>query len=177
MKLALYLLLGASFLWLARPASLLAAPGAAVLTDDVYQLPAGEWRWVRFEIRHRPATAQCHFETTGGEVHAELISRPDLELFREHKQHDTLALTDTQKAGAFNHYIQDPGEYAVVVQNPGSQPVAVHLTVALSFGAAGPESRYLSPSRRLTVILVSFAMFFAIVSFSARALLRAMKRR
>ncbi len=150
---------------------------SAVLTDDVYQLPAGDWRWVRFEIGHRPATAECHFEALGGgEARAELVSRPDLELFREHRQHDALASTGAEGSGVVSQYIDVPGEYAVIIENSSSQAVAVHLNVSLSFGAPKPVSQYLSPSRRLTVILVSFAMFFAIVTFSARALLRAMKR-
>ena len=157
---------------------LLAASGSIVLTDDVYQIPAGGWRWVRFEIHQRPATVECRFETVGGgEAHAELVSRPELELIHQHKIHDALASTDTARTGAFSQYIRDPDEYAVVIENPGSSPVAARLTVALSFGPPRqPASRYLSRDRRLTVILVSFVMFFAIVSFSARALLRAMKK-
>jgi len=161
MKLALLLLLAAS-----RP---------VVLTDDVYQIPAREWRWVRFEISHHPANVECRFETVGsGEAHAELVSRADLDLIHEHKIHDALASTDIARTDSFSQYIGDPGEYAVVIENPGSSPVAARLTVALSFGQ--PASRYLTRERRLTVILVSSIMFFAIVTFSARALLRAIKR-
>ena len=167
MKLALLLLLAAP--------SVISA--AAVLTNDIYQIPAGEWRWVRFEIGHRPATVECRFETVGGgEAQAELDSRPDLELFRQHKLHESLASTDAGPGGMFSLYIPDPGEYAVVIRNPGASAASVHLTVSLSFGPPPIASRSLSPTRRLTVILISFAAFFAIVTFSARALLRAMKR-
>jgi hypothetical protein len=165
MKLVLFLLAATS------------AFGAAVLSDDVVQISPGGWRWVRFEIGHRPATVQCHFETVGGgdgEARAELLNRPDLELLRQHKRPDALKQTDALRAGEFSQYLEESGEYAVVIENPGSQTVAVHLNVALAFGAARPVSRTLSPERRITVILVSFAMFFAIVTFSARALLRAM---
>ncbi len=157
---------------------LLAATGPAVLTNEVYQIPAGEWRWVRFEIGHRPATVECGFEALGsGEVRAELVSRPDLELVRERKIHDALASTDTARKSSFSRFIGETGDYAVVIENPGDTPVAVRLTVALSFAQPGqPVSRYLSPERRLTVILVSFAIFFAIVTFSARAMLRAMRK-
>ena len=160
----------------AIPLLLLAMSGPAVLTDDVYQIPAGEWRWVRFEIRHRSATAECSFETVGsGEARAELVSRPDLELIHRHKIHDALA--STARTAAFSQFIGEPGEYAVVIENPGSTPIAARLTVALSFGPPHqPAARYLSRERRLTVILVSFVMFFAIVTFSTRALLRAMKK-
>ena len=63
-----------------------------------------------------------------------------------------------------------------MIDNPGDRPVAVHLTVSLMFGTRPPDARYLSRDRRLTVILVSFLTFFAIVTFSARALLKAMKK-
>ncbi len=165
-------------LLLVSVSSLLAAPGAAILTDDVYQLPPGDWRWVRFEIRHRPATAECRFDNVGGtgSIQAELVSRNDLELFRAHKPHDALAYTEPRVSGAVSQYIQDPGEYAAIIENKDSRPIAVHLKVSLAFGPPQPVARYLSPQRRLTVILVSFAMFFAIVTFSTRALLKAMKK-
>jgi hypothetical protein len=154
---------------------LLVASGSVVLTDDVYQIPAGEWRFVRFVIGHRPATVECRFQAfAGGEARAELVSQSELQSIRTHKSYDALASTDTVGASGFSQYIDQSGEYAVVIENPGSTPVAVRLTVAMSFGQ--PSARYLSRSRRLTVILVSFAAFFAIVTFSARALLRAMKR-
>jgi hypothetical protein len=154
---------------------LLAASGSVVLTDDVYQIPAGEWRFVRFAMGHRPATAECRFATLGGgEARAELVSQSDLELIRAHKSYDALASTDTARTSGFSQYIDQPGEYAVVIENSGSTPAAVRLTVAMSFGQ--PAARYLSSNRQLTVIVVSFAAFFAIVTFSARALLRAMKK-
>jgi hypothetical protein len=154
---------------------LLAASGSVVLTDDVYQIPGGEWRFVRFAIGHRPATAECRFQTFGeGEARAELVSQAELESIRLHKSYDALASTDSARTSGFSQYIDEPGEYAVVVANPGNSPVAVRLMVAMSFGQ--PAARYLSRERQLTVILVSFAAFFAIVTFSARALLRAMKK-
>ncbi|HEY3839279.1 MAG TPA: hypothetical protein VGL72_22055 [Bryobacteraceae bacterium] len=155
-----------------------AAASSVVLTDDVFQIPADEWRWVRFDVRQRAATVACRFETVGGgEARAELVSRSELERFREHKQHDALASTDPGHQGTLSHYIDEAGEYAVVIENAGERPAAVHLNVGLDFAAPRPVSRSLSPERQLTVIVVSFAMFFAIVTFSARALLRAMKSR
>ena len=61
------------------------------------------------------------------------------------------------------------------VGRTGHSDVQVHLNVALTFGAAKPPTRYLSSTRRLTVVLLSFAGFFAIVTFSTRALMKAMK--
>lgn len=170
MKRAILLLLAAS--------SLATAAGTAVLADDTYQLPPGDWRWIRFEIHQRPATAFCRFDTIGepGTVRMELVSRADLELFKQHKSHSSLAATPSTASGAVNQYIEQPGEYAAIVENNSNRPAAVHLLLSLSFPPPRPVARTISPTRRLTVILVSFGMFFAIVTFSARALLKAMRR-
>jgi hypothetical protein len=170
-KRAILLLLAAS--------SLVTAAGTAVLADDTYQLPPGDWRWIRFEIRHqRPATASCRFDTIGkaGSVRAELVSRRDLDLFKQRKSHGALAQTSSTRSGAINRYLEEPGEYAVIIENKDSSPADVHLVLSLSFAPPRPTARTLSPTRRLTVILVSFAMFFTIVTISARALLKAMRR-
>jgi hypothetical protein len=153
------------------------AGAPAVLTDNVVQLPAEGWRWVRFEIRQRPAVVEARFQTVGGgSARTELISVEELELLRQGKVHDTLASTGTLEEGGFNRLMREPGEYAVVVQNPGGSPVAAHLTVRLDFRAAmTPVVRYLPPERRLMVILISCGVFFAIVGLSARALLRAIR--
>jgi hypothetical protein len=153
----------------------LSAAPAAVLADDTYQFPAGDWRLKRFQIGPEPATVDVQFHAMGGEARAELVSRPNVDLFHKHKQHDALAYTDSTSSGGFSRYIHDPGEYAVIIENTESRPIAVHLTLTLSYGPRQPASRYLSPARRLTVILVSFTLFFAIVTLSARAILRAMK--
>lgn len=130
---------------------------------------------MRFEIHQQPATIECRFEAVGGgEARAELVTRPDLESIHQHKIHDALASTDTARTASFSQYIDAPGEYAAVIENPGDSPVAARLTVAMRFGE--PASRTLSRNRRLTVILITFVLFFAIVSISARALLKAMKR-
>jgi hypothetical protein len=54
----------------------------------------------------------------------------------------------------------------------------VRLKISLDFAPRpqGPEVTRLSPRRQLTVILISFAVFFAIVSYSARRLLGAIRR-
>jgi hypothetical protein len=152
---------------------LAAGSGPALLTDDVLQLPAGEWRWVRFEIRQQPAVLECRFQTVGGgAARAELVSVQNLELLRQHKSHDALASTDTLDAASFRRLLGEPGDYAVVLENPSGRPVAARLTVTMSFHTAlAPVARYLPQNRRLVVILASFGVFFAILGLSARAFL------
>ena len=56
-------------------------------------------------------------------------------------------------------------------------PVKVHLRVALDFSVQPEQGvRTLSPERRLAVILISFAVFFGIVTWSARKLLNAARQ-
>ena len=70
------------------------------------------------------------------------------------------------------------GQYAVVIDNRlGGLEAAAHLRVSLDFGGRpGPEVTRLSPGRQLTVIAITFAVFFAIVSYSARRLLQGIRR-
>ena len=147
----------------------------AVLADDTYAIPAGEWRWKQFQVGTQPATVDLQFQSTGGEARAELVNKPDIQLFHDHKPHDALAYTETTSSGGFNRYVRDAGQYAVIIENTEERPISVHLKLSLSTNLGQPATQYLSRQRRLTVIIVSFSAFFAIVSFSARALLRAMK--
>jgi hypothetical protein len=54
----------------------------------------------------------------------------------------------------------------------------VRLRVSLDFSPRrlGPEVTRLSPERQLAVIVISFAVFFGIVAYSGRKLLRAIRR-
>jgi hypothetical protein len=101
-----------------------------------------------------------------------------VERLRADQPHGFVAATRPAGSGTMAYHLQRAGEYAVVVDNRGRQtPVRVHLQVALDF-SAGPEQgvRTLSPGRRLAVILISFAVFFGIVTWSTRKLLRAAKQ-
>jgi hypothetical protein len=87
--------------------------------------------------------------------------------------HDTLVVTPDGRSGDLRRIIDVSGEYAVVVVNGKRSPAAtVSFEVRTS---VNPDARTLSPRRRLTVILLSFAFFFVTVTWSARKLLRAMR--
>jgi hypothetical protein len=84
-----------------------------------------------------------------------------------------LIATPPSVHGKLNHHLRVAGDYVVVIDNrSGAAPAPVHLRVNLNFG---PVITYLSPQRRLTVIVVSFIVFFGIVGWSARRLMRAMR--
>jgi hypothetical protein len=59
----------------------------------------------------------------------------------------------------------------VAIENRAPRPVRVRLRVFLE----QPQVRYLSRGRQLAVIVISFGVFFAIVSLSARKLLKAIR--
>jgi hypothetical protein len=74
--------------------------------------------------------------------------------------------------------VPERGVYVVLLDNrASSRPAAAQLLVSLDFAARlGPPVTRLSPPRQITVIAISFAVFFAIATFSARRLLRGMRQ-
>jgi hypothetical protein len=67
--------------------------------------------------------------------------------------------------------VHDPDTY-VVIENQAARAARVRLRVYLE----QPQVRYLSRGRQLAVIAISFGVFFAIVSLSARRLWKAIRR-
>jgi hypothetical protein len=163
---------------------LLAASTSVELVDEVYHLPPAEWKYIEVNLRQNPALVTAAFDVQSGseKVRLALMTRADLERLREDVPHGLLAVTETGKSGALNYRVRQPGDYVLVVDNRSgkSQPAAVHLRVALDFagpsGPSGPIVTSLGTRRQLTVIVLAFAFFFGVVTFSARKLLRAAKR-
>jgi hypothetical protein len=108
------------------------------------------------------------------DVRVAVLRWQDLERLRLARPHGVVAATETGRSGALRHRVQAADDYAVVVHNRSRGPGAarVHLKIALDFA----NVRYLSRSRQFTVILISFTVFFAIVTYSARKLLRGMRK-
>ena len=107
------------------------------------------------------------------------MRREDLDRLRIDRPHGVLTATDAAASGRLRYPIHVQGDYVVVIDNRGDteQPTETHLRVALDFGVpSGPEVTRLSPQRQITVIAISFAVFFGIVSYSARRLLRGIRR-
>jgi hypothetical protein len=159
--------------------SLAAAPTSVELVDEVYQIPANEWRYVEIDLKQQPALVSATFQVQSGTAQARiaLMRRQDLERLRGGEPHGVMVVTPLASHGNLSYYVHWPDDYAMVVDNRAAQPSAVHLHIALEFGGnAGPAVTRLSAPRQFAVILISFAVFFGIVSFSARRLWRAVKR-
>jgi hypothetical protein len=148
-------------------------------TGQPFRLEPGDYRWQTIAIRQTPSQVDCHFEVLSGtpSVHLELLPKSEFRRFDRGEEHETLVVTPDGRSGAFRRIIDVSGEYDVVVVNgKHAPPATVSLEVRTSVNPnAGDTARTLSPQRRLTVILISFAFFFLTVTWSARKLLRAMR--
>lgn len=157
---------------------LFAAP-PAILTDDVYQIPPGDWRYVEFVLKQQPVTVDCSFQVLPGGpgVRLELVGKQDLKQLSASKPHVSIASTAYDTSGIVRLPVTVPGEYAIVIASAKEARgmASVHLRLGLDFSAMTPQARYLSPQRRWTVILISFVTFFTIVIVSGRRLFQAMK--
>ena len=160
---------------------LLAAATRVELVDDVYQIPPAEWKYIEVNLRQNPARSDAGFNVQSGSetVRLALMTRAALEDLRAELPHGLLAVTAPGKSGAFHFRVRQPGDYVLVVDNrtARARAAAVRVHVALEFaGPAGPLVTYLSPRRQVTVIVLAFAFFFGVVTWSARKLLRAARR-
>jgi hypothetical protein len=164
---------------------LLAASTSVELVDEVYRIPPGEWKYVEVNLRQNPALVTASFRVDSGaesgsdKVRLALMTRADLTHLRDDLPHGLLAVTPVGKSGALEFRVREPGDYALVVDNRSNKnlPAAVHLHIALDFARpSGPVVTRLGPRRQLTVIVLAFAFFFGVVTYSARKLLRAAKR-
>ena len=152
---------------------LLAAFARADLIDETFEIPASDWRYVPRPLTQQPAMLDCVFQSNrpDAQVRVVLLSHADLNAWRLGRDHEEIAATPAGPRGALRTSVHDVDTY-VAIENRAPQPVQVRLRVSLE----QPRVRYLSRSRQLAVIVISFGVFFAIVSFSARKLLKAIRK-
>lgn len=150
-----------------------AEPGQTFVLSD--------YRWVPVSIKRTPTAIGCHFSVVSGAptVRLELLSERDFFLFARRREYESLAATATGGSGGFERMIATPGLYRVLIRNErGAPPVRVSLSVRTE---ADPLpfaiSREVPPGRRLAVVAISLSVFFAIVFWSGRMLLRARRNR
>jgi hypothetical protein len=164
---------------------LLAAATRLELVDEVLRIPAGDWRYVELGLKQQAAFVAADFEVQSGSqlVKLELMRREDLDRLRADRPNGVIAATALAASGRLLYHVRVPGDYVVVIDNrnangnAGGREAVARLRVALDFGARpGPQVTRLSPQRQFTVILISFAVFFGIVTYSARRLLRGIRR-
>ena len=159
--------------------ALLAATTSVELADEVYRIPPHYWRYMELGLKQRPALVNARFEVDEGppRVRLALMTQDDLERLRTGLPHPLLAVTATGPSGRVLYDLPQAGDYVLVVENRGSAEAVVHLRVLLDFsGRHSLTVTQITPRRRAVVVGISLAVFFAIVTYSARRLLRAIGR-
>ena len=158
---------------------LLAAVSRADLADEVLDIKANDWKFVEIAVRQHPLRLDCSYEalTAGKQVRMALLTQIDLERMRAEEPHGFLSVTEPHARGSLSFRIAQPGEYAVLILNDDDTPARVRLRVSEDFAAGRePAVRFLSRTRQLTVIVLSFVVFFGVVTWSARRLLGTLRR-
>ncbi len=152
---------------------LLAAFSRVDLIDETFEVPASDWRYVPRPVTPEPAEVDCVFQSDrpDAQVRVVLLSHQDLNAWRVGHDHEEIISTPIGPRGVLRVPLHDVDSY-LAIENRGSRPVRVRLRVFLEH----PAVRYLSRGRQLAVILISFGVFFAIVSLSARKLLKSVRR-
>lgn len=148
------------------------APDSQTLTNEVFQIPAREWRYIAVAVKEVPVTVDCDFRVISGagSVRVALVNADGLDDWKQGNRGAAGGGALAQQGG-FSRVVRVPDEYAVIVENGGSGEASVRLRVSLDTSGRGqPQAQYLSPQRRLAVIAISTTVFFAIVSYSAKKL-------
>ena len=159
------------FAWLL----LLAASSRVELVNQTYRIPANDWRFVDLGLRQRSALVRANFVVESGPpVQLLLMEQADMERLNRGETHGVVLATAVGPAGHLAVHPDKPGDYVVVVENRSGAlgTSAVRLRVSVDF----VEATQISPERQLAVITISFAVFFGIVTYSARRLWQAVKR-
>ena len=152
---------------------LLAAFSRVELMDETFEVPANNWWYRDRPVTQEPGYVECVFEADEPDtrIRVVLLSREDLNAWGAGREHEEIGATAAGPRGALRVMVHDPDTY-VAIENRGSRPVHVRLRAFLD----RPNVRYLSKDRKLVVILISFGVFFAIVTVSARKLLKSISR-
>jgi hypothetical protein len=163
-----------------KPA-LLGILAVSLLAGAPLRLGPGEYRWLPFTVSRTPTAVDCRFRVLQGgpTVQMEVMTAAAFRRFSHGRGYDPIAAVPDGRNGRIERLIDERGEYMVVVENAEEAPAAmVDLELKTDVNPS-PESlaRVLSPERRLTVILVSFGIFFAIVTWSGLRLWRAANQR
>jgi hypothetical protein len=145
------------------------------LMDEVYSIPAADWRYVPVVLKQPPVTLECEFKvlSTGAGVRVGLVNAQGLAAMRQGRHYNTLASTSVEKSGTLRHEVLEPDEYAVIVDNSldGRDAAQVQVRVSLDFRSRQTaQVRQLSRAKRITVITISLVVFLGIVTYAGKRL-------
>ena len=151
---------------------LLAFSNRVDVVDQVYRIPAGDWRYVELpELAHKGAFVWARYDVQGDPAHSAVriavMRRDDVEKLRAGLPHGTMGVTAEGPLGTMYTYVPQPGDYAVVVDNEAQRAASVHLRIWLDFRERpGMSPTQLSSERRLAVVTISLLAFCGIAGFA-----------
>ncbi|HUA63913.1 MAG TPA: hypothetical protein VML19_34515 [Verrucomicrobiae bacterium] len=151
------------------------------IPSQVIEVPAHDWGQFEIALLQRPAFVDATFDVVSGpaNVRMALLDRADFERLRNGDPHGMLEGTEIGAHGRLHYHVRRPGRYVIVLDNRASadRPAKVRVSVWVDFSPPrGPDISEISPQRRLVVVLISCTVFFSVVTFSLRRILRAVKR-
>ena len=145
-----------------------------------FSLAPGDFRWVEFTVHQVPTLIECRYDVVSGAqtVHAELLPRTEFRQLYRGREHHAMTATPAAASGNFRQIVDEPGQYALVLINEsGGAAARVSLDFRTTINPKNDDiARGLPAGRRLTVILISFAVFFVTAGWSGPTLVRAMGR-
>lgn len=152
---------------------LLTASAPRVLVDEVFEIPASQWRFATVTPAHPPARLECDFRVAPRNATVRVVIM-DSEEFQRLKGGDKEQLdsADASPRGSVARLVDAAEDYAVVVENTSKAEPA---RVALRVTERGLLVGELSTERRAVIIVISTVVFLAIVVVSGRKLLRAVR--
>ena len=103
---------------------LLLAASRVQLADEVYQIPASEWRYVELALKQQPATVMARYDVMAGppKLRLALLQREDLEKLRAGAPHSVIDVTREAARGALDYPVLERGDYVLVIDNQGREP-------------------------------------------------------
>jgi hypothetical protein len=155
----------------------LTAATRVLLVDEVYSIPADQWRYVEVGLKRQPALVVTHYDVRDGSaVAVALMRRDDMENLRQGLPHGVVQAIGPGGDGTLRAQVA-AGDYVIVVDNrsSGGHAASVHLRVWLDFSSA-PAVTGLSRERQVAVIFISLAVFFGIIAYAVGKLRNAAKQ-
>jgi len=137
------------------------------LVDEVYTIPADKWHYVDVGLKQQPALVLAHYDAPeNAAVRLALMRREDMEHLFDGWPYGVVSETGPGRSGTLRAHVP-PGDYVLVLDNSDThgRAATVHLRVWLDF-SGNPAVGQITPTRQLVVIVVSFAVFFAIAGYS-----------
>jgi hypothetical protein len=138
-----------------------------------FRLEPGDNRYVPVKVTRIPTLVAGHFRVLQGAptVHMEFMTEWAYRRFSRGRDFDSIASSPEGRDEEIRQTIGETGwVYVVIVNESKTAGAVVDLDIHTELT---PDARVLPPERRLTVILVSFGIFFALVSWSGWRLWRA----